>query len=394
MPLNYLYKGTFPSGHRSGKYCLLMSHELESKTSRTDVWRFEFQQIGLPVLELLWIFWFKWRVARFMRDLCPRNKRSCIGVYRRNVITFNQTFNFMLFWCFYSSFDFLLQSNLWKLDGIYSRTTLFWIWNAKGFIFTDLLQFFLPFTLYIPSKEKRATKTPTFFVTYPSTIKPRRPRLSTFCKPDFVHSNLNQVKVLSLSETTNLYTKQVIPELKSPKKKVNIGQIIKTKPKQLPPISSITDPNQPLYVPTINLPESRKELKKSKSLALCDNKNQTFEELQPKKLLQADWTTIGKQFYNSEPSKSCFFVNGKTGDENHVTSKSAEVHPIPKTDIYDCDIQQTKRGLFSYLSLKESETIVSNDTTQCQDSAKYDGQSGHSSCVLYCKVHNCVNRVS
>ena len=185
--LKYYAKGTFPEGLKSGKFCLLAPLKLNgdggqslpdlnlgSLSPKTDTFQFAYILLVFPCICLIWLFYFKWRVKRFMNGLCPLGKMSCVGVYRRNVISFNQTLSGAVFWSFFGPMlDMFLQSGLTELEGIISRSTMFWIWNIKGFALNDLL-FLFPFVLKIPARQKSFVKPSNFFVIYPKSLEPRR----------------------------------------------------------------------------------------------------------------------------------------------------------------------------------------------------------------------------
>ena len=105
---------------------------------------------------------------RFMKGICSNNRMSCIGVYRRNVLSFNQTFYFMLFWVCSAIIDLILQTGLTYSEKYYSRNKLFWIWNTKGFALNELLLLVIPFALNIPLQQKTNVNKSGFFVTYPT----------------------------------------------------------------------------------------------------------------------------------------------------------------------------------------------------------------------------------
>ena len=180
MYVKYFANGTFPSGLKSGKLCLLLPLDIsgDGEQNLHDSIQNTFQHALIlffsPSIGFIWLFYFKWRVTRFMKGICPSGKMSCVGVYRRNVISFNQTFKCAVFWsCFSPILSLVLQTVLSVGEGNISRNTAFWIWNMNGFA-CDFLLSLLPFVLKIPPKQRSFVKPSEFFVIYPQKIEPRR----------------------------------------------------------------------------------------------------------------------------------------------------------------------------------------------------------------------------
>ena len=113
---------------------------------------------------------------QFMRSHCPLGKMSCIGRYRRNVLTLNQTMAWVVLWCLSGILDICLQVLFIYYKEQWSSETLFWIWNTKGFVANEGLLILIPFALSVPSEGSSETSSSTgFYVHKPSVLEPRRP---------------------------------------------------------------------------------------------------------------------------------------------------------------------------------------------------------------------------
>jgi hypothetical protein len=100
---------------------------------------------------------------------------SCIGVYQRNVITYNQTTWMMLFLCLWASMGALLVFLIELNCQSWSRHTVFWLWNSKGLI-TDVGHFILPVVMYVTPQEEILISSPVEFYTRKLVVlEPRRP---------------------------------------------------------------------------------------------------------------------------------------------------------------------------------------------------------------------------
>ena len=118
-----------------------------------------------------------------MRGHCPKGKLSCIGVYRRNVITLKETSRLIFILCFSSFIDSVIQAVFPNLDKILDGKVLFWIWNIKGISFNEGLFLTLPLLLEIPIESEPTKGKPYFYVSAPDLLLPRPPNLSSHPMP-------------------------------------------------------------------------------------------------------------------------------------------------------------------------------------------------------------------
>ena len=146
----------------------------------------------VPLLYILIAAYLNWKVKKFMEKHCPRNRMSCIGLFKRNVLTFKQTSSLFHICCFSSLVAAGLQILFILENDAFSRTSRFWIWNIKELIFND--GWFFAFCLIeVPSYTVGEERSQCFYVTKPAALEPRRT----------THSEL----LFNVSQTTVLGTK-------------------------------------------------------------------------------------------------------------------------------------------------------------------------------------------
>ena len=173
LPLSFLIKGNFPEGTGPGRVCLGLARQQGKDNVKLMI-----MQFMTPLLVTIFNGYVCWRVRRFMRGHCPKGRMSCIGVYRRNVITLKETSRILYLLCFSSFIDSVIQAVFPNLDKIFKGNVLFWIWNIKGLSFNEGLFLTLPLFLEIPIESAPSKGKPYFYVSPPKCLLPRRPSQS------------------------------------------------------------------------------------------------------------------------------------------------------------------------------------------------------------------------
>ena len=112
-----------------------------------------------------------WRVKRFLRGHCPNQKMSCIGKYKRNVINFQQTTHWMLFWHLSILLDIPCQAFLERNQSL-SPEYKFLIWNVKGAVLNECF-LLVQLAIKVPDTRKKNIPSCRFYVRSP-TLEPRR----------------------------------------------------------------------------------------------------------------------------------------------------------------------------------------------------------------------------
>ena len=110
-----------------------------------------------------------------MKGFCPRKRMSCIGVYKRNVISLQTTIHWLMFWTLAVLVEYVLCTLLTEHGDIFSPQTAFWIWNVKCFLLNEGLHFVLPALLELPERlDRKKMGRNTFYVRKPGILEPRR----------------------------------------------------------------------------------------------------------------------------------------------------------------------------------------------------------------------------
>ena len=129
---------------------------------------------------LLVLYWSS-LVSAFLASFCPKGSLTCIGVYRRNLLTFRNTVSWFVAWRGVVWFsNTTLALTLSSGQTYVPRNGVFWIWNVIDIFCLDVISL-TPLFLEIPSKNvlKRITH---FYVRMPDTLMPRRPELCDVTK--------------------------------------------------------------------------------------------------------------------------------------------------------------------------------------------------------------------
>ena len=122
-------------------------------------------------------------VSAFLASFCPKGSLACIGVYRRNLLTFSETVLWVVAWHVIELFlNNSLALTLSSGQTYWSRNDVFWIWNVLDFFGLDLISL-TPLFFDIPSKNL-GQKTTDFYVRKPNTLTPRRPEFCDGTKAD------------------------------------------------------------------------------------------------------------------------------------------------------------------------------------------------------------------
>ena len=100
---------------------------------------------------------------------------SCIGVYKRNVISLQTTIHWLMFWNVGVLLDYAFYTLLTAQGEYFSPQTAFWIWNVKDFLLNEGLHFALPALLEVPDRlDREKMGKNKFYVRKPGILEPRR----------------------------------------------------------------------------------------------------------------------------------------------------------------------------------------------------------------------------
>ena len=143
------------------------------------------------------------QVNRLLARLCPSRKMSCIGFYRRNMLTFTET-KLLIYWFCLNSFIAVLLQNSFKLEGLeISKIARFWVWNIKAVLFNEGIFIGLPFFLLDPIDT--VFKKRNFYMRLPSTLDPRRPQQASLNITETDSSN----HILSIPVNKKVHSNEV-----------------------------------------------------------------------------------------------------------------------------------------------------------------------------------------
>ena len=123
------------------------------------------------------------KVHEFLCSYCPLGRMSCIRRYRRNVLSLEQTMAWVLLWCLSGVADICLETIFIHYKEEWSRDTLFWIWNIKGFLANEFLHLLIPLALSIPDQGSENLTNVKFYVHETPVLIPRRPNDQNVCEP-------------------------------------------------------------------------------------------------------------------------------------------------------------------------------------------------------------------
>ena len=169
-PYSHILKGKYPEGSKRGRICLLFDiedDEFERKKMRMV-------SLMFPLILALTALFLTWKVKFFLSGHCPEGRRSCIGVFKRNVISYNATLAWLMCYISFAILDVFLYEGMILYKSHLSPTSIFWIWNSKGLV-AEALNLVLPFFLEIPKDCNGPAKKGDFYVKKPLVLEPRRP---------------------------------------------------------------------------------------------------------------------------------------------------------------------------------------------------------------------------
>ena len=164
--------GHFPDEMMTGKICLQLEidddKQFEKENNKYVMFAVAFGFIGLVIVK-----YYNFRVTRFLSGFCPQGRLSCIGVYKRNVISLSDTSNLLIIWYTANFVQVAFLYFIANQEKSHSKKFVFFVWNIKGFIFNEGFNFVLPLSLEIPSEIKPFDATNKFYVRKASVLEPR-----------------------------------------------------------------------------------------------------------------------------------------------------------------------------------------------------------------------------
>ena len=141
-----------------------------------DVWRKDIMPLISPFLVWTWCLYWKFKTNRYLHRICPLQKMTKIGKFRRNFTTFEKTMQFIHMYFFYV----LVRGLSFALFQAFSfdPQTNFLLKNLSDYLYMDVYHgIFVPLIMEIPPtlRMNRRRNATDFFVRRPKFLEPRRP---------------------------------------------------------------------------------------------------------------------------------------------------------------------------------------------------------------------------
>ena len=155
-----------------GKICLLRPHKSDD---------FMYQRVGPMTIGVFIPMFFckylNYKSLRFIRGICPNNRMSSIGNYRRNLLTLEDTYNYFLYFSLWECCATLLM-NFTYINPVFllSPATVAAIHDLSHFIFVGFFYgFVLPMRITVPWNPINKPKDNRPFYVRQEKLEPRRP---------------------------------------------------------------------------------------------------------------------------------------------------------------------------------------------------------------------------
>ena len=169
-PLKSIIGGTFSLNFRA-KICLL-----QSVSDISPSWYVKGNIIPLiwPVIAIAFCRYWKFKSKQYFKGICPNNKMSSVGNYRRNFVNFDQTLKWIEVHFFYLLFQQVILFSILLTFNLRPQTKAF-ITHISYVLYWSLYHgMYLPAKMKIPEFPKRRHVS-SFFVRAPQFLEPRSP---------------------------------------------------------------------------------------------------------------------------------------------------------------------------------------------------------------------------
>ena len=122
-----------------------------------------------PLLIILWITWQRFSTQRFLSGLCPRGRMSCVGRFRRNVLSLRSTFLLLMAMSCCRGAGTVLT----HFSSLMTPSTHYWLWNTSAALWGEGAYLLLPWLLSAPESSGTTVVFAHFYVRKPE-VQPRR----------------------------------------------------------------------------------------------------------------------------------------------------------------------------------------------------------------------------
>ena len=170
VPVLVIIKGKFNKALLP-KICLLRPYKNDDFTTHHLV------PMIFPLIIMFVCKYLTFKVTRFMRGICPNNRMSSIGSYRRNLLTLEDTCKYLQYWVLWACVDPLLVYYSYINPIIpLSPNVVAAIPNFLNFIVIGFFYgFVLPIRMKIPWNPLNKSKNSRPFYVRQEKLEPRRP---------------------------------------------------------------------------------------------------------------------------------------------------------------------------------------------------------------------------
>ena len=130
------------------RVCLLEPLQTEEKNISRRI-----ETLVYPFLAEATNQYFSWKARVYIHGVCPNKRMSCIGKYRRNLMSFAETSLYLSCWAGYSVLEGAVVIVAMVIGSPGSTSTLvFWIHNFLAFAFIDVFHgIYIPLSMTLPS---------------------------------------------------------------------------------------------------------------------------------------------------------------------------------------------------------------------------------------------------
>ena len=168
-PLINMIQGTFLQSTMA-RVCLLEPLQTEEKNISRRI-----ETLVYPFLAEASNQYFSWKARVYIHGVCPNKRMSCIGKYRRNLMSFAETSLYLSCWAGYSVLEGTVVIVAMVIGSPGSTSSLvFWVHNFLAFAFIDVFHgIYIPLSMTLPSSLPTRKKQ-KLHPCAPGPLEPRR----------------------------------------------------------------------------------------------------------------------------------------------------------------------------------------------------------------------------
>ena len=139
-------------------------------------WKERLVAFTFPSLAQFFFWYYGRKVKKYLKEVCPGNRMSFIGKYKRNLINFKETSRYVKSTFLYVMFDGIVIMVFVNYEISPSNRAFIYHVTRLGF-FHIYLHIILPSCIQIPTEPVETTvpRITKFYVRKPAVLEPRRP---------------------------------------------------------------------------------------------------------------------------------------------------------------------------------------------------------------------------